>query len=276
MRDADCIAFLQWALPHLDLRWQGFRKVHGQVCKRLKRRMKTLGLADIAAYHARLEADPDEWTVLDGLCHITISRFFRDSRIFEALAVRVLPEIAARAAREQREARFWTAGCASGEESYTLKIVWDLGVSSVHSGIGCSIIATDVDRAMLDRAHKGCYPRGSLCELPEAFITQAFEQAGDLHCVKPKHREGVKILNQDLRLEAPEGLFDLILCRNVAFTYFERPLQEKVLRRLVEHLYDRGYLAIGANERLPQDVDGLVPLPGVPEIFKYAPDLEQD
>ena len=53
MRDADCIAFLRWALPRLDLRWQGFREVHGQVCKRLKRRMKALGLADIAAYRAR-------------------------------------------------------------------------------------------------------------------------------------------------------------------------------------------------------------------------------
>ena len=86
MRDADCVAFLQWALPRLDLRWQGFRKVHGQVCKRLKRRIKALGLADIAAYRARLEAYPDEWATLDEMCHITISRFFRDSRIFETLA----------------------------------------------------------------------------------------------------------------------------------------------------------------------------------------------
>jgi len=93
MRDADCIAFLQWALPRLDLRWQGFRKVHGQVCKRLKRRMKALGLEDIAAYRARLKADPDEWAVLDGMCHITISRFFRDSRILEALALRVFQKL---------------------------------------------------------------------------------------------------------------------------------------------------------------------------------------
>ena len=93
MRDADCVAFLQWALPRLNLRWKGFRKVHGQVCKRLKRRMKALGLADIAAYRARLEINPGEWAVFDRMCHITISRFFRDSRTFEALAMRVLPEI---------------------------------------------------------------------------------------------------------------------------------------------------------------------------------------
>jgi len=275
MRDADCIVFLQWALPRLNLRWQGFRKVHGQVCKRLKRRMKALGHEDIAAYRARLEADPDEWAVLDDMCQITISRFFRDSRIFEALAMRVLPEIAVRAAEEQREARFWTAGCASGEESYTLKIVWDLKTSEAHPGVGCAIIATDVDRAMLERARKGFYPRGSLRELPETFIAQAFDQAGDLYCVKPKHREGVQIVDQDLRSEAPEGLFDLILCRNVAFTYFDVPLQREALSRLVEHLSVPGYLVIGADEQLPEEVDGLVALPGVPEIYKYAPDLAQ-
>ncbi len=271
MRDADCVAFLQWALPRLDLRWQGFRKVHGQVCKRLKRRMKALGLADIAAYRARLEAYPDEWATLDEMCHITISRFFRDSRIFETLALRILPEIAARAAREDCEVRFWTAGCASGEESYTLKIVWDLEVAGKYPGINCSIVATDIDRVMLERAREGCYSRGSLRELPEIFIAKAFDQAGDLYCVKSKHREGVRIVDQDIRSEAPEGLFDLILCRNMAFTYFEPSLQKKVLHRLVEHLSVPGHLAIGAGERLPEDIGGLEPLPGLPEVFRLFP-----
>jgi chemotaxis protein methyltransferase CheR len=214
MRDTDCVAFLRWALPRLDLSWQGFRKVHGQVCKRLKRRMKELALEDIAAYRARLIADPDEWAVLDSLCHITISRFFRDGRIFEALTLNVLPEIVIRAAQEQREARL--AGCASGEETYTLKIIWDLEISSARLGIGCSVIATDIDQAMLERARKGCYPRGSLGELPETCIAHGFDHIGNLYCVRPKHREGVCILEQDLRSEAPERLFDLILCRNVA------------------------------------------------------------
>lgn len=275
MRDTECIAFLQWALPQLDLRWRGFRKVHGQVCKRLKRRMNKLGLEDMTGYRARLEADPGEWAVLDSLCHITISRFFRDSRIFEALGLKVLPEIAARAARERRSARFWTAGCASGEESYTLKIIWDLEVSPAHAGAGCAVVATDVDRPVLERARKGCYARGCLRELPEAFIAQGFDRAGNLYCVKPRHRDGVTFLDQDLRREAPEGLFDLILCRNVAFTYFEPPLQRDVLARLIGHLGAPGYLAVGAGERLPQPVRGLSPLPGAPEIFRYAPELKQ-
>lgn len=123
MSDPDCTAFLQWALPQLDLNWPGFRKVRRQVCKRLRRRMSELELADFAAYRARLESDPAEWQVCDECCHITISRFFRDRRVFEVLRDRVLRDIAPRAQREHRDVRIWSAGCASGEEPYTLKIL---------------------------------------------------------------------------------------------------------------------------------------------------------
>jgi hypothetical protein len=77
-----------------------------RVCKRLKRRIKQLGLQGFDAYRKRLAADPKEWAAIDELCHITISRFFRDSSVFEALSERVLPEIAARAVADQRPARF--------------------------------------------------------------------------------------------------------------------------------------------------------------------------
>jgi chemotaxis protein methyltransferase CheR len=272
MRDADCVAFLQWALPRLDLRWQGFRKVHGQVCKRLKRRIKQLGLQGFDAYRKRLAADPadpKEWAAIDELCHITISRFFCDSRVFEALSERVLPEIAARAVADQRPARFWSAGCASGEEPYTLKIIWGLAVASNFPGIECSVVATDVDDAVLERARKGCYSKRSLRELPEAFIAEGFDQRDGLFCVQPQHREGVSFLHQDLRSEAPDGSFDLILCRNVAFTYFGARLQQEVLDRLLEHLSVPGFLVVGTEERLPQEMHFLVALPGVPEILKH-------
>ena len=114
LSDTERTAFLQWALPQLNLRWSGFRKVNRQVCKRLKRRMNDLRVADLATYRTRLEADPAEWGVLDECCHITISRFFREKRVFEVLRARVLPHIAERAQREGRAARMWSAGCASG------------------------------------------------------------------------------------------------------------------------------------------------------------------
>jgi chemotaxis protein methyltransferase CheR len=266
MNDTDCTAFLQWALPQLELRWPGFRKVRRQVCKRLRQRIGDLGIADFAAYRSRLAADPAEWQVLDECCHITISRFFRDRGVFEALRTRVLPDTAARAEREHRVARIWSAGCASGEEPYTLKILWDLEVGKSYPGVPLSIVATDVDEAMLSRAREGCFKPTSLHELPPHLVAEAFERVGPLFCVKPVHREGIDFLYQDLRSQAPSPLFDLILCRYVAFTYFAPALQQRVLTRLVDRLLPNGYLAIGTHECLPEGAT-LTPLPGAPLIF---------
>jgi chemotaxis protein methyltransferase CheR len=265
---SDCTAFLRWALPRLELRWSGFRKVRRQVCKRLTRRMRDLGLDNFAAYRARLEADPTEWRVLDKCCHITISRFFRDRGIFEVLRTRVLPDIAAHAEREGRNAQVWSAGCASGEEPYTIRILWDAEVAVAYPTVPLSIIASDVDDAMLARARGGCFEPTSLHELPPLLVEQGFERKGSLYCVKSRHREGVEFLDQDLRSEMPAHLFDLILCRYVAFTYFAAPLQRKVMVRMLERLRPNGYFVVGAHEQLPDIVPGLVPLIGEPQIFQ--------
>jgi chemotaxis protein methyltransferase CheR len=81
MTDAECVAFLQWALPQLRLRWHGFRRVRRQVCRRVSRRIAELGLKEADAYRAYLEGNLHEWNVLAGLCRITISRFWRDREL---------------------------------------------------------------------------------------------------------------------------------------------------------------------------------------------------
>ncbi|UCG87869.1 MAG: chemotaxis protein CheR, partial [Gemmatimonadota bacterium] len=121
MRDNDCVAFLQWALPRMQLQWPGFRKVRRQVCKRISRRMQELGIASTAAYRSFLRSNPAEWRTLADLCRVTISRFYRDKAVFHTLASSVLPEL-----MEQAESRgdevltAWSAGCGSGEEPYTV------------------------------------------------------------------------------------------------------------------------------------------------------------
>jgi chemotaxis protein methyltransferase CheR len=230
--------------------------------------MRVLGLADFSAYRARLEHDASEWRIVDECCHITISRFFRDRGIFEVVRRQVLPNIAARAKGEGRGALVWSAGCASGEEPYTLKILWDAEIGSAHPGVALSIIASDVDKVMLARAREGCFEPTSLHELPPPLIEQAFDRVGSQYCIKPKHRENIRFLDQDLRTEMPSHLFDLILCRYVAFTYFTMPLQRKVLANMLERLRPQGYLVIGTHERLPGDVSELVPLATAPQVFQ--------
>src|ERR1700754_555065 len=110
MNDRECVELLQWALPRLGLRWRGFKNLRRQVCRRVQTHCSELGL-DVAAYRRRLEQDPEELLALDALCFVTISRFYRDHRIFDALRGRLLPMLAEAAiARGEHVLRAWSAG----------------------------------------------------------------------------------------------------------------------------------------------------------------------
>jgi chemotaxis protein methyltransferase CheR len=232
--------------------------------------MAELGLEGYSAYRQRLESEPDEWRVLDECCHITISRFYRDRDVFEQLRRSILPDIARRATIQRRPARIWSAGCASGEEPYTLKILWDLEVVPSCPGAAVEIIATDVDRTMLKRAQVGCYEQQSLHDLPPHIASEAFDRSENLFCVRAQYRKDITFLLQDLRIEMPAGLFDLVLNRYVAFTYFAPPLQRQVLRKTLERLRPHGYLVIGKHEQLPEDLPQLPPIEGTGQIFQLS------
>src|SRR3989344_5540558 len=195
MQDSDCVEFLQWALPQLHRRWQGFRKVRAQVCKRIDRRCKALDLAGPRAYRDYLERHPAEWEPLDRLCPITISSFYRDK--------------------------------------------------SLH------IVATDVLPEMLERARQACYSSSSLKLLPEAWRAQAFEPVAGGYCLRAGYRQGVEVMRQDVRTALPDGRFNLILCRNLVFTYFDEFLQRQTLERILTRLRPGGALVIGRRETLP-------------------------
>ena len=268
MKDRDCTEFLQSSLPRLHMRWQGFRKVRGQVCKRIDRRMRELGLADIAAYCSFLENSADERAVLDALCRVTISRFYRDREVFRFLEQVVLVKLSGDAiARGDKELRCWSIGCASGEEPYTLAVLWDLGTGRSFPSIKIRILATDADETMIERAKEGCYASSSLAGLPLEWTAQAFVRRGELYCIKDEEREKVSFLVQDVRSAVPKEMFHLILCRNLAFTYFEEGLQQEVLARLRDKLDARGVLVVGSHERLPSDAAGFLPWPKIPGVY---------
>jgi chemotaxis protein methyltransferase CheR len=259
MNDPELVAFLRWGLPRAGLRWQGYRKVRGRVRKKLNERLRELELPDIAAYRGRLEADPQEWAVVDALCRITISRFHRDRGVFDHLLRVVLPSLALRASERGAEAiQCWSAGCASGEEPYTLRILWELGLPAERVRVPLRIVATDIDAPLLERAREGRYPASSLKELPRELLETAFFREGEQSHVRKEFREGVEFHRQDIRSEMPAGPFDLVLCRNLAFTYFDEVGQREVLRGIDARLVAGGYLVVGAHESLPEGFPDLV------------------
>jgi chemotaxis protein methyltransferase CheR len=245
----------------MGFRWPGFRKVRRQVCRRITQRLRELDLADLEAYRRHLASHPVEWSRLDQLCRVTISRFYRDRGVFEALGRTVLPALAERA-RSCGEGRIhvWSAGCGAGEELYSVALVWRQAAPDADSTLELELLGTDTDEHQLERARQAVYPESCLRELPEGWVGESFtrEPSGELR-LGSDYRRSVRLARQDIRHESPSGLFHLILYRNLAFTYFAREVQGSVLARLVAPLVSGGALVIGSHETLPAGDWGLVP-----------------
>jgi chemotaxis protein methyltransferase CheR len=248
--DSQCVEFLQWALPRLGMRWPGFRKVRRQVCRRIRRRALELGLDGLVSYRGYLERRPDEWAVLDSLTPVTISRFCRDAGVFAFIQKEVLRALGPQAVN------VWSAGCAGGEEPYTLAII---SLHALAPRRALRILATDISETMLERARRGCFKPSSLRELPDGWRAAAFVEDGEVHRVSDRFREPVTFARHDIRGEPPPGPFDMVLCRNLAFTYFDADLQVRTVKRLASVLRPGGALVLGSHEALPPGTDQFEP-----------------
>jgi chemotaxis protein methyltransferase CheR len=132
------------------------------------------------------------------------------------------------------------------------------------------VIGTDADAVVLQRAERACYSPSSLKEVPARWLDLAFDRHDQDYCVRPVHREGIAFERRDIRSEVPAGPFDLVLCRNLVFTYFEIGLQATVLDRIAAVLRESGCLVIGAHEQLPSSGPLFVPVAGSRQIFRKA------
>lgn len=219
--------------------------------------MRELNLDGVKAYQEYLENHDEEMKVLDAMCNITISRFYRDRGVYDTLKEDILPELAKEGLqKKQNEIRCWSAGSASGEEAYTLAIIWELAVlPGLERDIPLMITGTDRNEHMIERAKNAVYPGGAMKELPSEWKKQAFEKNGNDFRLKNEFKRNVKFLRQDIRYDLPEGEFDLILCRNLVFTYFQEDLQRETFNRMMTKLKHGGYFIVGSHECPPDSHD---------------------
>lgn len=268
----DCVAFLKWALPRLGLGWSGYRKVHRTVCKRLRHRVATLGLPDLRAYRHYLSDAPAEWSHLAALCRIPISRFHRDKAVLDLLADTVLPYLAGSTRDEGRDGFWaWSAGCASGEEPYSLALVWAFAVAPGFPGPEFRVLASDAEAGMLARARRACYPIASLRDLPEPWRDRAFSAADHELCLRPAFARNVHLIRHDVTDPPPALGLDLVCCRNLAFTYFDRERRLDVLEHLRTALRPGGCLVIGNKEALPDGPNDFVPVTAKRPLYWFRP-----
>ncbi len=269
MEDKDCVWFLQHVLPRLRMRWRGFRKVRKQVCKRIQRRISELGLADIDAYREYLISDEQEWPILDYACRVTVSRFYRDKLVMEHVRTEVLPALAERTMDTgDTLLRGWSAGCAMGEEAYSLVLIWDRSISMHFPQLDIAVIGSDIDERQLQRATDACYSYSSVKALPDAWLQSVFTHQDNQYCLDAHLRIKVRFIEQDIRENTIEGPFQIVFCRNMAFTYFDNALQLEVLEQIHDKLVDGGALVIGAHETLPDGYRGFERWSGLKAVFR--------
>jgi chemotaxis protein methyltransferase CheR len=272
--DQDCVRFLQWALPRIGLRWEGFRRVRRQVCRRIRARAKELGLADLVAYRTRVENDPGELARIDVFARVTISRFYRDRGVFERLRRELLPDLLEKArAAGRASVRALSVGCASGEEAYTLAIIWGVELVGRFPGVSFGVLGIDAGEDVLSRARRACYRPSSVKELPVEWRESAFEQCGPELCLTDELKSLVALRRGDVRSDLPPGPFDLVLCRNLVFTYFDTQSQRDMVKRLVERMHPDALLLVGAHETLPEGAPELELVDARARAYRRTPRL---
>jgi chemotaxis methyl-accepting protein methylase len=239
--------FIREVASLLGLQWRPFKRKG--IKRKVERRMTEIGVLNFEEYLVRIRKDPGEQRNLSQILTVTISRFFRDKEVFQTIGQSILPALLQE--KDSEEIRIWSIGCASGEEPYSLLLLWKEGFGGAWPRIRFSIVATDIDERMLARAKEGKFKKSSLKEAPEGIVRRFFNIENDSYLLDGSVREGIEFKKHDLLREEPFLGTDMVFCRNLAFTYFSKESQIDVLRKIATSLRGRGYLVIGKDESLP-------------------------
>jgi two-component system, chemotaxis family, CheB/CheR fusion protein len=222
--------------------------------RRLHRRMVATKTSTLAAYRRYLLRHPDEYNRLISSFLIKVTEFFRDPALFAALRDQILPDLIA--ATRQRsshqvggwgELRLWSAGCATGEEAYSLAILVADLLGDELEQFSVRIFATDLDSDAIAFARRGVYSASAIASLPQDLVARFFDRVDGEYVVQKRVRALVIFGEHDLAQRAPFPRIDLVLCRNVLI-YFTLELQKRVLQLFAYSLRDNGYLVLGKAE----------------------------
>jgi two-component system CheB/CheR fusion protein len=237
--------------------------------RRVQKRMQQIGVASYSDYGDYLEVHPDEFLPLFNTVLINVTGFFRDPQAWQTLAGQVLPRILeSKGAHEP--VRCWSAGCASGEEAYTLAILLAEAMGDQELRRRVKIYATDVDEEALAQARQGSYAEAQLEGLPAELLGRYFEKAGERWVFRAELRRSLIFGRHDLVQDAAISHLDLLICRNTLM-YLNSETQAKVLARFHFALQRNGYLFLGKAETLLSHSTNFRPLDLKSRIFQRAP-----
>jgi two-component system CheB/CheR fusion protein len=216
--------------------------------RRIQRRMQMVNIEGYTNYIDYLEVHPDEFVHLFNTILINVTGFFRDQEVWGYIINHIVPQILASKTADE-PIRIWSAGCASGEEAYTLAIVLAeaVGIEAFRERV--KIFATDIDEEALSQSRYASYSAKDVAEISPELLTKYFEFSGHHYVFNPELRRCVIFGRHNLVQDAPISRIDLLLCRNILM-YFNTETQSRITERFHFALNNNGFLVMGKAEML--------------------------
>jgi chemotaxis protein methyltransferase CheR len=225
--------------------------------RRIAVRMRAWGVEDCAAYSRILSTEVSEREMLLKDITINVTYFFRDPKVFNMIEKEILPKIIySKVKQKSRVVSLWSAGCASGEEPYSLGIVLHSLLGTKLPDFVVTVLGTDIDAFSLEVAKNGVYASNEVENVPPKYLRRYFTSDGNKYSVTDDIRSLVRFRHLDLFSDYRRSHFDIIFCRNVII-YFSREMQNKLFSHFYESLRSGGYLVLGKTEMLTGDAKDL-------------------
>jgi two-component system, chemotaxis family, CheB/CheR fusion protein len=234
--------------------------------RRLTRRMAILNYKTPRAYLDFLRKDGEEVNFLCKEFLIGVTRFFRDPEAFEELKLKVIPEIV-KAKSSGEMIKVWVAGCSTGEEVYSIAILFREHFNRIKTSLDIKIFASDVNKESTDFASKGVYPESIAKDIPKELLEKYFIRDNKKYRVASQVRKMIVFSHHDLLRDAPFGRLDLICCRNMLI-YVAPELQKRIMGIFHFSLNLGGYLFLGSSENIGDLKDSVVEVSKKWKIYK--------
>jgi two-component system CheB/CheR fusion protein len=242
--------------------------------RRVRYRMEQVGAETYDEYLDLLQANANEFDSLFNAILINVTSFFRDPSAWEFVRTSVIPDMLARLGPDA-PIRLWSAGCASGQEAFTLAMLLAESLEPEDFRLRVKIYATDADEDALAYARVASYEARAVESVPEPFLTKYFDHVGSRYVISKDLRRAVIFGRNDLVRDAPISRVDLLSCRNTLM-YLNAETQRKVLGRLHFALAPAGVLFLGHAEMLLSHTDRFAPIELKHRIFARAPGSDSD
>lgn len=220
--------------------------------RRLRVRMRVLGIDTFREYSKYLDKTPEEYEKLKKILTVNVTEFFRNLPTFEEIKKVVIPQIIEQKKQSSKKSiRIWSAGCSDGKELYSLTILLYEYLKEDINKYLITIFASDIDVDIINKARVGWYPKHEMKGIETKYLRKYFieDEDGGGYKVTPELKRFVKFEKRDLITDKKHSMFDLILCRNVVI-YFSSPLKIRLYMDFYNALSNGGFFVMGKTETL--------------------------